>query len=46
LKELQSQAQEKGNNYQAFQVINWEVMKTTTSNLVLKRNSKKKAMKM
>jgi hypothetical protein len=40
LKELQLQAQEKGNNNQAFQATNWRVVKTTTSNLVLKKEFK------
>jgi hypothetical protein len=43
LKELQLQAQEKGNNYQAFQATNWKVMKTTASNLVLKKEFKKES---
>jgi hypothetical protein len=39
------QVQEKGNNYQAFQVTNWKVVKTTTSNLVLKQEFKKESNK-
>jgi hypothetical protein len=39
------QAQEKGNNYQAFQATNWKVVKTTTSNSILKMELKKESNK-